>query len=267
MNRIVGKSMKVLLFVLLLAGITTAVPASNITYPCSLSSVKGHYGMQGQGTVVQYQAPPAPPFPFAEVATEYFDGVGNWSSDFLANADGMILGGPVTGKYTVNANCTGTVLFAGVRQFFVVLGNGSLRKIDTDSWELAVRTSDPKAKAGSCSLNTLKGNYSVQGLGTVVAQVPGWPAPPFAMAEEARYSLDGAGNLSGKFTANVDGTLVKQTLQGTYTVKPNCTGTIASNGGGLPFNQWFVVLLDGRLRLIQTDSWITITRTMERMPD
>lgn len=167
----------------------------------------------------------------------------------------------------MNPDCTGTIALDGVNESFVVLGNGGLRLVDTDSWVTETRSMEKMPKAHSCSLSMLKGAYSVQGEGTVVAQIPGWPAPPLPLAEVAHYSLDGAGNLSGNISANVDGTLVTGTLLGTYTVKPDCTGTIASNGGGLPFNQWFVVLSDGSLRLVQTDSWLVITRTMEKMPD
>ena len=246
---------------------TTVVTVSSArAQPCSLSTLKGYYAMQGQGTVVQYPDMPTP-FPMAEVARDYFDGAGNIFGHFTANGDGVVVTGNLKGTYTVNPDCTGTIALPGVDQFFVVVGNGGLRLVQTDSWIVLTRTMEKMPEWDSCSLSTLKGSYSVQGEGTVVAQVPGWPAPPIPLAEEANYSLDGAGNVSGSFTANVDGTVVTGTINGTYAVKPNCTGTITSSGGGLPFNQWFVVRRDGSLRLVQTDSWITITRTMEKMPD
>jgi hypothetical protein len=36
---------------------------------------------------------------------------------------------------------------------------------------------------------------------------------------------------------------------------------------GTTVNEFFAVYGIGNLRLVQTDSWITIARTMERMPD
>jgi len=119
-----------------------------------------------------------------------------------------------------------------------------------------------------CSLTTLKGTYSVQGQGTVVAQLPGFPAPPFPFGEIAIDFIDGAGNISGNFTANVDGAVVSGTVVGTYTVNPNCTGTISLlTNLGIPVNESFVVLRNGGLRLLDTDSYIVITRTMEKMRD
>jgi hypothetical protein len=48
-------------------------------------------------------------------------------------------------------------------------------------------TLSPAAHAQSgtttCSLSTLKGNYSVQGEGTIVAQLPGLPPPPLPFGE------------------------------------------------------------------------------------
>jgi hypothetical protein len=120
----------------------------------------------------------------------------------------------------------------------------------------------------SCSLSTLKGNYSVQGQGTVVAQFPGFPAPPFPFAEVAIDFIDGAGNITGNFTANAGGVLVSGTVAGTYAVNPDCTGTISLlTNSGIPVNESFLVLRNGGLRLVQTDPFVVITRTMEKMRD
>src|SRR6266852_1902043 len=125
-----------------------------------------------------------------------------------------------------------------------------------------------RAQSTGCSLSTLKGTYSVQGQGTVVAQLPGFPAPPFPFAEVAIDFIDGAGNISGNFTANVDGAVISGTVVGTYTVNPNCTGTISLlTNLGIPVNESFLVLRNGGLRLLDTVSYSCITRTMEKMRD
>jgi hypothetical protein len=125
-----------------------------------------------------------------------------------------------------------------------------------------------RAQTTVCSLSTLKGTYSVQGQGTVVAQVPGFPTPPFPFGEIAIDFLDGAGNISGNFTANVDGAVVSGTVAGTYTMNGDCTGTISlETNSGVPVNESLVVLRNGGLRLVDTDSYIVITRTMEKMRD
>jgi hypothetical protein len=267
-ERIVGKTLRIISLALLLAALEPAVHAKNtINQPCSLSTLNGYYAMQGQGTVVQYPIG-NPPFPLAEVARDHFDGAGNFMGRFVANGEGTIVQGWLPGTYSVNADCTGTITVTGLTMSFVVLGNGSLRLIDTSNWLVMKRTMEPKPKEKrGCSLGALKGTYSVQGEGTVVAQVPGWPSPPFPFAEVGRYVLDGAGNISGNYTWNVDGTIMTGTVTGTYTKEGTCIGTMVLDEGGTAVNEFFAIFGNGNLRLVQTDEWVVITRTMERMPD
>lgn len=122
--------------------------------------------------------------------------------------------------------------------------------------------------ATGCSLSTLKGNYSVQGQGTVVAQLPGFPAPPFPFAELAIDLFDGTGDVSGNATVNIDGVVVQATVAGTYTLNSDCTGTLSlQTSVGLPVNESFVVLRNGGLRLVDTDPYVVVARTMEKMRD
>lgn len=131
-----------------------------------------------------------------------------------------------------------------------------------------VRVAHAEDSTDACSVSTLKGAYSVQAQGTVVSQLPNFPAPPFPFAEVAIDYLDGAGNISGKFTANVDGVVVPGTVAGTYTVNADCTGAVTmQTNSGIPVNESFVVLGNRSLRLVDTDSYIVITRTMEKIRD
>lgn len=122
--------------------------------------------------------------------------------------------------------------------------------------------------AETCSVSTLKGAYTVLAQGTVVAQLPNLPAPPFPFAEVAIDYLDGMGNISGRFTANVGGVPVPGTVAGTYTVNPDCTGTVTmQTNSGIPVKESFVVLGNRSLRLVDTDFYIVATRTMEKIRD
>jgi hypothetical protein len=123
-------------------------------------------------------------------------------------------------------------------------------------------------RAATCSVSMLKGTYSVLAQGTVVAQLPNFPAPPFPFAEVAIDYLDGTGNISGEFTANVGGVVVPGTVAGTYTVNSDCTGTVTmQTNSGIPVKESFVVLGNRSLRLVDTDFYIVATRTMERIRD
>jgi len=92
MKRIIVKNLRVISFALLLAGFAPAALAKNLTQPCSLSSLKGFYSMQGQGTVLQYPGMPTP-FPLAEVGRDFLDGAGNIHGHFTANGDGFVVEG------------------------------------------------------------------------------------------------------------------------------------------------------------------------------
>jgi len=99
---------------------------------CSNATLKGTfaYTSTGFGT-----APPAPAFPFAEVGTQTFDGKGGApSGDATISRNGTIYQGvSIKGTYTVNSNCTGTLMLqatiSGIgvipfERFFVIDGIG-----------------------------------------------------------------------------------------------------------------------------------------------
>ena len=70
---------------------------------------------------------------------------------------------------------------------------------------------------------TLKGSYGVVEQGVVVMNI-GIPIPvPFPTANVALVTYDGAGNLSATYNASYGGIILGGTVQGTYTVDPDCT--------------------------------------------
>ena len=75
----------------------------------------------------------------------------------------------------------------------------------------------PAAYGQSCSLAGAAGSYGLTDSGTVVGVGP--------RAGLALLTMDGAGNINGKVTASLSGSVTHTTLSGTYTVKRDCTGT------------------------------------------
>jgi hypothetical protein len=110
----------------------------------------------------------------------------------------------------------------------------------------------PAAQA-NCSQASLKGAYAVAGQGTLVASLPGIPAPA-PWAESSLATFDGAGGFSGKGTVNIGGVILNITFTGTYTVNSDCTGdvTIATNLG-ITVHHAIVVIGNGK-RFIETES-------------
>ena len=110
---------------------------------CSLASLNGPYATEGQGTVVgALPGFPAPPLPFGEVVIDHFNGAGSFFGDAKVNAGGVVLDVPVTGTYTVNSDCIGTLtvntsLGLILHNGMVVIGGGQ-RFILTETDSFAV---------------------------------------------------------------------------------------------------------------------------------
>ncbi len=113
----------------------------------------------------------------------------------------------------------------------------------------------PKAQADEhrgCSVASLKGSFGFTSSGTLNA-LPAPSAGPFA--EIGRQSFDGNGNTDATATLSSNGNIKRVTVQGTYEVNPDCTGSMTLLI--LPFNSTvgldFVIDDDGtELRAITT---------------
>lgn len=107
---------------------------------CSLSSLKGSYGLDRQGTLVTSILGLPAPAPWGEVAFEDFDGAGTFSGKATVDAGGVVVSGTVTGTYTVNRDCTGTKtvktsIGVTVHEAIIVTGGGQrMIGTQTDPW-------------------------------------------------------------------------------------------------------------------------------------
>jgi hypothetical protein len=69
-------------------------------------------------------------------------------------------------------------------------------------------------------LATVAGSWAATLTGTIILPTGAVPA-----AAVLRFNIDAMGNSSGTEARNVGGGFANETLKGTATVKPNCTGT------------------------------------------
>ena len=76
-------------------------------FPCSNHTLKGRYGMKGEG-LVPSGPPPAPLVPFAMVGIQTLDGEGNLTDAATTSLNGVVASNVNQGTYTVNEDCTGT---------------------------------------------------------------------------------------------------------------------------------------------------------------
>jgi len=121
---------------------------------------------------------------------------------------------------------------------------------------------EQSGKVKECSNANLRGSFGYTGIGTLLdSYVPPPLAGPFA--EVGRQTFDGKGNTDATATLSANGNIVKVTIAGTYTVNPDCTGTMTLNVSplGAIVHADLVIGGDGaELRAIVTDSGVVESR-------
>src|SRR5579864_9335971 len=95
---------------------------------CSNATLRGTFAYTSTGFIT---APPAFAGPFAETGTQSFDGRGGTTAAVTSSQNGNILPLTITGSYTVNPDCTGTMtlqvspIAVTVDVFFVIDDGGN----------------------------------------------------------------------------------------------------------------------------------------------
>lgn len=122
---------------------------------------------------------------------------------------------------------------------------------------------------GGCSVASLSGAYAVEGQGTIVKQLPGFPAPPFPFGEATLAHFNGDGTGSASATVNFGGDVVLNAFPVTisYAVNSDCTGNLTVNTSlGLAVHEAFVVVAGGqRFITTETDPFAVVQRRGERL--
>ncbi len=115
----------------------------------------------------------------------------------------------------------------------------------------------PRAQAGEhrgCSNASLQGSFGFTSTGTNIALPPPLAGP---IAQIGRQTFDGRGNTRGTGTLSANGNIFSVTVQGTYLVNPDCTGsmTLYVSPFGSSVNADFVIDDDrAELRAIVLDA-------------
>jgi hypothetical protein len=130
----------------------------------------------------------------------------------------------------------------------------------------SVVAQEQAGKVKECSNGTLWGSFGYTSTGTLLpSYVPAPYAGPFA--EVGRQTFDGKGHTDATATTSSNGNIAKVTIEGTYTVNPDCTGSMTLNVS--PFDSTvhadFVIGDDGaELRAIGSDSGVVETRVYSK---
>jgi len=99
-----------------------------------------------------------------------------------------------------------------------------------------------------CSHATLKGAWGYTETGSVIAPSPTGGTVVVAAAAVGKYEFDRAGNFEGEQDSSAAGAVGHDTKLGTYTIAPDCTGTLTLTAfrDGIPqrHSVWTFVLVD-----------------------
>ncbi len=229
-----------------------AVAPAQADGACSPDMLVGTWGYSETGTLYN----PAYTGPYASLGSFTIDADGNVSGARTASAGGTIVTATLKGTATVNSDCTGTLtvgfydqsgnLTSTAVKAVVYADNArEARAIITSSQSVLTTTlkklfsvpeiklvlqsgeSQPSTSAqadGTCTLASRAGDYAYTWTGTMVLPTGAVPA-----AGVGRSTFDEAGNMSATQTVSRGGTVSQVTVKGTYTVNPDCTGTITAN--------------------------------------
>jgi hypothetical protein len=111
-----------------------------------------------------------------------------------------------------------------------------------------------------CSNASLQGSFGFTSTGTLLALPPPLAGP---FGEIGRQTFDGQGNTEATATLSANGNINRVTIQGTYVVNPDCTGsmTLFISPLGVTAHLDFVIDDDGaELRAIATGAGTIETR-------
>ncbi len=98
-------------------------PTSDSGRRCKLRNLEGIYGIFANGTVVT-PPPGVPAGPFATVGTMEVNEDGTATVKLTRSFNGLITRETLPGVLTINADCSGTAIFGGVRTFDIISVDG-----------------------------------------------------------------------------------------------------------------------------------------------
>jgi hypothetical protein len=213
---------------------------------CSDANVTGKYGFSISGFAKNAQ-------PLSLAGYLKADGKGTFTATESGSIGGtIVMNVPVTGTYSINADCTGTAITKitkAVNHFnpVVVSGGKGLQAVGADSGNVETETVQAQGKE-TCTLAGLKGTFGIQAKGMFLGVG--------SVAFDGVFTFEGNGKVTGVESGSLDGAIFTgQSASGTYTVASNCTGTMAITVENQTEHSSFVVTNGGKgLLLVETDA-------------
>ena len=257
------------LFLVQLALLTAAsASAASSTAPqvgggsCSAAMINGTYFYILSGTVSSN----GQGVPYAEFGQLVANGSGGISGNSHDNLDGQTNAYALSGNYTVQPNCTGSVSLrvntqtqASIALSFQVINNAQsiLIAVSNANEVVTGRAYRTTAANGAvqCGTGSLSGLY-----GFALTGGESSAGRSFLYSNSGQLSADGNGNLTAASVANFGGTFSNISGTGTYSLSSNCQGTAAITTQAGTSNYIIAVVQDGQQVLfLETDTSTTVS--------
>lgn len=228
---------------------------------CSNASLAGAWGYTETGTVMT----PVGAIPAAALGRYDFDGAGSFTGTQYSSTAGNVAQDAKQGTYTVNSDCTASLMLRVYDQAGVLLRNSVWAVVVLDKGTELRGTMTSLVLGNGLSLSPIMSM-------TAIRMVPGqgdracslaagtwgysWtatfirPTGPVPAAGVGTLRGDAAGELTGTQTTTLGGVSTEDTLIGSVIVNPDCTGSMtvhAYNEAGelLRTVDWALVYVDG----------------------
>jgi hypothetical protein len=228
---------------------------------CTNSIFNGTYYYVLSGTVISGSAV----YPYAELGKLVADGQGNVSGRSQASVGGLLGNYTLSGTYSVQANCAGTLTLTANSQtsppaIFQVV-NGGEGAIIAYSMQSAVVTGQAYRSdgAGQCANGSVSGSYAYLLTGVTWVSNIG-----YYYSQAGNAVSDGNGNMSVGSTVNVNGTTVSTSATGSYSLASDCSGTVRVSNQNGTANYIVGVVENGQgMVFLETDSGTTVGGTAQ----
>jgi hypothetical protein len=194
------------------------------------------------------------------------DGNGGLSGQVTASVAGQVQTLPVTGTYTIHANCSGTGSMTGSG----VAAQFALQLVDGGVLGLASVTSSPIGQIGEgrffraanatgsvCGKGTLSGTYGALLTG---GTYDGGVRTAYDAAYQATFDGSGGVTVAGEVTSGSSSGLAWNG-SGTYSLSADCSGTAHVSSPLGPVNYKLARVEGGALQLLESDAGTTISGT------
>jgi uncharacterized protein (TIGR03437 family) len=202
-------------------------------------------------------------YPYAELGKLVSDGQGRVTGSSHASVSGAISASTITGTYSVQANCTGSMTLSVNAQSpssltfqLVNGGQGGIIAFSSSTGVVAGRAYRQTANLASiqCGPASLSGTYGYLLTGIVFNG-----NTAFYYSQAGTATADGRGGMSATGMANVNGTTLTSTGQGNYSIASDCSGTASVRNQNGTANYYVALVADGQgLLFMESDNGYTV---------